>query len=92
MEKTFAGRAAIVASIPELIAAQAANYKARIVFTLEGFGTFESPFRIIGTDRVDFCINYETKKVFEALGSRTLVGNEWNNLTPHTLSTITVKA
>lgn len=91
MEKTFAGRAAIVASIPELVAAQAANYKARIVFTLDGFGTFEAPFRVIG-DRVDFCINHETKKVFEALGSRTLVGDLYNNLTPHTLSTITVKA
>lgn len=88
MIKYFTGREQIVASIPELIAAKEANYKARIIFCV-GATTYTAPYRIID-GRLDFCINWETKPLSEALGTRTLIGGEWNNLTPHTLTSLSV--
>ena len=92
MDKKFVGREAIVAAIPELKAAKVANYKSRIEFTLEGLGTYESGYQILNGDSLAFFINEKTVRIHDVFGTRILIGDQYNNLTPHNLTSITLKS
>lgn len=76
--------------IPDLIDAKVANPRTRIEFDYNGV-TYEAGYRILcdGT-QVDFNLNDQTTPLYAATGNRTLIGEIFNNLTPHMLTGVRI--
>jgi hypothetical protein len=91
MEQTFVGRDQIIGALPTLAAAnETEGRRPRIEFVING-DIYVSTYRVVDEGQtLALYLNGSVQPLVDRIGTRVLVGDQYNNLTPATLTSITL--